>query len=213
MIKSIITSLFSIYALTLSNRRLLQTVHVPTDRPAVTQPGIPSLNTAQYSTVMHCTLPNTDPKGCAGRITSFENAGTNFKLTCSNTGACASATLNFTYVNSMVPRVEQISFSEAFAGYGATVIMDSTQSTTIKQYIDKFECKAWGACKNTNVYLIGGASLNDMDCPQPNFCKNCKVYVCEWGANGERLCGTGKECFIYSCLYIFFVVFFNLKCV
>ncbi len=96
---------------------------------------------------MECTrvLSNTYPAGCAGRITSFQNAGQNFKLKCSNSGACAASTLNFTYVNSMVERVEQISFSQPFAGFNSKIIMDSTQSTR-KQYIDKFECKAQGAC-------------------------------------------------------------------
>eukprot|EP01084_Bolivina_argentea_P262991 444973_1 len=102
-----------------------------------------SLNTPQYSTVMNCVLPNTDAAGCAGRITSFQNAGVNFKLKCTAPGACAGSTFNFTYVNSMVPCVEQISFSEPFAGFRAEIIMDSTQSTTIKHHIDKFECKAW----------------------------------------------------------------------
>eukprot|EP01084_Bolivina_argentea_P258443 435702_1 len=137
--KSIIASLFTIYALVSSDkRRLLQTTVVP-GKPANTfKPVyIPNLTDPSYQTVMECVLPNTDPAGCAGRITAFQNAGQNFKLTCSNVGACAAATLNFTYVNSMVERVEQISFSEAFAGYNAKIIMDSTQSA-MKQYIDKF---------------------------------------------------------------------------
>eukprot|EP01083_Nonionella_stella_P286224 974127_1 len=66
------------------------------------QPTLPNLNAASYNTVMECNLPNTDPASCAGRITSFQNAQQNFKLKCSNSGACASSTLNFTYVNSMV---------------------------------------------------------------------------------------------------------------
>eukprot|EP01084_Bolivina_argentea_P119856 212479_1 len=99
---------------------------------------------------MECNLKNTNPAGCAGRITAFQNAGQNFKLTCSNVGECAAATLNFTYVKSMVERVEQISFSEAFSGYNAKIIMDSTQSE-MKQYIDKFECKAKGACHGATV--------------------------------------------------------------
>eukprot|EP01084_Bolivina_argentea_P258444 435703_1 len=149
--KSIIASLFTIYALASGNRRLLQTagpgVVLPTGLPANTAPAatvpawiaptIPNLNNPSYNTLMECNLKNTNPAGCAGRITAFQNAGQNFKLTCSNVGACAAATLNFTYVNSMVERVEQISFSEAFAGYNAKIIMDSTQSA-MKQYIDKF---------------------------------------------------------------------------
>eukprot|EP01083_Nonionella_stella_P286222 974124_1 len=103
-------------------------------------------------TVMECILPNTDPAGCAARKLSIQNAEQNFKFICSNLGACAYSTLNFTYINSMVERVKQISFSEAFAGYNSTIIMDSTQSTR-KQYIDKFECKAQGACQGATVQL------------------------------------------------------------
>eukprot|EP01084_Bolivina_argentea_P258442 435698_1 len=196
--KSIIASLFTIYALaSATSKRLLLQAQTAAPVATWTPVVIPNGNAPSYSTTMECLLPNTNPMGCAGRITTLQNAGNNFKLKCGVIGSCAASTLNFTYVNSMVERVEQISFSEAFAGYNAKIIMDSTQSTTIKQYINKFECKAWGACEFINVYLIGGASLNHMDCPQPTFCENCKVYVCEWGANGERLCGTGKECFIY----------------
>eukprot|EP01083_Nonionella_stella_P024629 67904_1 len=49
---------------------------------------LPSLNTPQYSTVMNCVLPNTYAAGCAWRITSFQNAGVNFKLKCTAPGAC-----------------------------------------------------------------------------------------------------------------------------
>ncbi len=100
----------------------------------------------------------------------------------------------------MAERVEQITFSEDYAGYGATVTIDSTLSA-VKQYIDKFECKAFGACMNLNIQLIGGASLNDLDCPYPNNCQNCNVHICDWSvaADGSKtlLCGTPKACFFH----------------
>jgi len=102
----------------------------------------------------------------------------------------------FNFNNAYTERVEIISFSEQYAGYGATVIMDSTNSLR-KQYIDKFECKAPGSCMDTTVKLIGGSSLNDVNCAMPHFCSNCNIEVCEYGPMGQLLCGTPKPCFNY----------------
>merc|ERR1712130_212596 len=102
--------------------------------------------------------------------------------------------LKFEYTNALTERVEQISFSQSFAGYGATVIMDSTNSKR-NQKIDKFLCTAPGSCQDTSVKLFGGAGINDVQCALPNYCNNCNIYVCQWGPVGEELCGTGKPCF------------------
>jgi len=210
--KSIIASLFTIYAVLSSGKRLLQQAAIPNlptaTEPAAAQPGtpggwvapvIPSLTGPQYATVMECVLPNTDPAGCAGRNHAIINPSMNFKVKCSEQGACAASTLNFTYVNSMSERVEQVSFSEAFAGYNAKIIMDSTQSPR-NQYLDKFECMAPGACQGVVVQVIGGASVNDVNCPRPEYCSGCEIQDCEWTGppNASPLaCGTGKSCFFY----------------
>eukprot|EP01083_Nonionella_stella_P116037 344515_1 len=208
--KSIIASLFTIYALASGNRRLLQTgapgVVLPTGLPANTAPAatvpawvaptLPNLNNPSYNTIMECNLPNTAVAGCAGRLTSIENAGQNFKMTCSNIGACAASQFTFNFVNSMVERIEQISFSEQFAGYMASVTIDSTNSAR-KQYIDKLECKAQGACQGTTIKAFGGASVNDVKCSMPNYCEGCTVSTCEWGPNGEEICDAPKACYYY----------------
>eukprot|EP00483_Globobulimina_turgida_P000647 UN00647 len=203
MIKTIFASLFAAYSLTSG-----QGVEVPAPGQgagAGSPPGwvpvpIPTGGAAQ-STVLECVLAHTDPAGCAGRATTITNAATNFKMECSNIGACAAAQISFIYENSNAERVEQLCFSEQYAGYGATVIMDSTNSA-IKQYIDKFECKAYGACENVNVKLFGGSSINDVDCGRPEYCSNCNIHECEWGAadaegNRVELCGTPKACFFH----------------
>eukprot|EP00481_Brizalina_sp_1-RS-2013_P000546 TRINITY_DN140_c0_g1_i1.p1 TRINITY_DN140_c0_g1~~TRINITY_DN140_c0_g1_i1.p1 ORF type:complete len:153 (-),score=36.20 TRINITY_DN140_c0_g1_i1:244-702(-) len=152
---------------------------------------------------MECNLPNTDPAGCAGRITSLTNPSNNFKLSCSNMGACAASTLNFTYVNSMVERVEQVSCSEQFACYNSKIIMDSTQSPG-NQYIDKFDCTSPGACQGVVVQMIGGAAVNDVNCARAEYCPDCKIEVCNWdpalppnAAAGNLICGAPKPCFRY----------------
>eukprot|EP00483_Globobulimina_turgida_P010334 UN10354 len=167
MIKTIFASLFAAYSLTSG-----QGVEVPgAGAPGWVPVPIPTGGAAQ-STVMECVLPNTDPAGCAGRDTPITNPATNFKYVCSAIGSCASARISFVYENSHAERVEQICFSEQYAGYNAEVIMDSTNSA-VKQYIDKFECKAYGACENLTVKLFGGSSINDVDCGRPSYCNNC----------------------------------------
>lgn len=225
--KSILAALFTIYSATQSSRLLLQTpVYVPaqatTSAPgtgagagagtgtgtAPAQPGttvwtapiLPSAGPGQSlgaGGAFECVLPNTDPAGCAGRLTSFANAGENFKVKCSNIGSCAASRLEFTYGSgSWVERVEQLLFSEPYAGYGATIVMDSTNSPR-NQYIDKLECKAPNACMDMTVELFGGASVNDIDCAYGNYCPNCNIKICEWTSVGVKLCGTPKPCFRY----------------
>eukprot|EP00483_Globobulimina_turgida_P002656 UN02660 len=203
MIKTIIASVFAVYQLTSGNRLLLQ--QTGNQGGGQGPPGwvpipIPT-GSAQQSTVMECVLANTDPAGCAGRAMTITNAATNFKYTCGNVGACASANITFNFENSNAERVEQISFSEQYAGYNARIVIDSTKSA-VKQYIDKFECKAFGACEGTSVLLFGGSSVNDVDCPYPRFCNNCNIYECQWGPPGAdgvpvELCGTPKACFFH----------------
>eukprot|EP00483_Globobulimina_turgida_P002614 UN02618 len=200
MIKNILVSVFVVYQFTQADRLLLQ-AGIPADTTAAPAPGAPAWvppelpAPAQQSTTMECLLPNTAAAGCAGRLTTINNAAANFKFRCGGRGSCASADIIFNFENSNAERVEQIQFSEDYAGYKATVTIDSTLSS-VKQYIDKFECKSYGACQDTTVQLIGGASLNDVDCPYPSFCANCLIKVCEWEvlAEGQKnlLCGTGK---------------------
>jgi hypothetical protein len=201
MIKTIIASVFAVYQLTSgeNNRLLLQAG--PANPNAVGWVPITLPTNAQQATVMECVLSHLDPAGCAGRATTITNAATNFKFECSNLGACAQANITFNFVNSHAERVEQISFSEQYAGYNAIIVIDSTESA-VKQYIDKFECKAPGACENAQVKCFGGSSVNDVDCPHPNYCTNCFIYECVWGppdAAGIKteLCGTGKACFLH----------------
>eukprot|EP00481_Brizalina_sp_1-RS-2013_P000317 TRINITY_DN10888_c0_g1_i1.p1 TRINITY_DN10888_c0_g1~~TRINITY_DN10888_c0_g1_i1.p1 ORF type:complete len:117 (+),score=21.43 TRINITY_DN10888_c0_g1_i1:149-499(+) len=113
-------------------------------------------------------------------------------------GACAASTLNFTYVNSMVERVELLSCSEQFSCFNAKVIMDSTQSPG-NQYLDIFECKAPGACQGVSLQMIGGASVNDLNCPRAEYCPDCTHEICEWDPalpiGVSLLCGAPKPCF------------------
>eukprot|EP00483_Globobulimina_turgida_P002442 UN02446 len=197
MIK-IIVSVFAFYQLALGNKRLL----LQPGPPAWVPPELPAPAAHAPTTVLECTLPNIDPAGCAGRETTMVNPPTDFKMTCSARGACASAKITYKFVGSGVERVEQMEFSEMYAGYRATVTIDSTESLT-KQYINMLECKAFGACLDTTIILIGGASLNDVDCPEPDFCTNCNVKECVWGAaaaaDGTKplLCDLPKACFGY----------------
>eukprot|EP01084_Bolivina_argentea_P111160 198420_1 len=102
--KSIIPSLFTIYSIESGNRRLLHTagpgVVLPTGGPAnkaaATVPAriaqtLPNQNNTSYNTIIECKLKNTAVAGCAGRLTSLENAGQNFKMRCSKIGACAAS--------------------------------------------------------------------------------------------------------------------------
>eukprot|EP00483_Globobulimina_turgida_P002124 UN02126 len=198
MIK-IIVSLFALYALELSvgNRLLLQaSPPVPgTYVPPWVPPTLP-VTPAAHPSVLECTLPNTDPAGCAGRATKMLNPPNNFVMECSARGACAQAQITFNFVGSAAERVEQVSFSEDYAGYRATVTIDSTQSA-VKQYIDKFECKAFSACLETTVVLIGGAEINDVECPESVFCANCFIKECVWDIAGGLVCDVPKPCFGY----------------
>jgi len=210
-----IVSLFAICALlpsttSYNSRLLLQTAIPPTEpgsgapgnagtgQPADpwTPPPLPPMNSFQVRTTLECTLPNTSPSGCAGRLTAMTNPAENMQVKCAAAGACQGSTLEFTYNNAYTERVEIISFSEQNAGKGATVIMDSTNSLT-KQYIDKFECTAPAACSNAKVRLIGGASLNDVDCSMRNYCQNCNIEFCEYSATGALVCGAPISCFGY----------------
>jgi hypothetical protein len=206
MIKNILASVFAFYQLTQGNRLLLQ-VGIPADTttaaPLVGPPGWVPVTlppaAAQPSTIVECLLDNLNPAGCAGRQTVINNAATNFKFKCGARGACAQAEIIFNFENSHAERVEQIQFSEEYAGYQATITIDSTLSA-VKQYIDKFECKAHGACEGTTIQLIGGASINDVDCPYPSFCTNCNIKECEWVVAAEvrtLACGTPKACFFH----------------
>eukprot|EP01084_Bolivina_argentea_P215723 366305_1 len=100
-----------------SRRRLLQ-------NPAVPSPSVASA-TGLGATEMECILSNKDPAGCAGRTTNMVNPPQNFILKCSAIGSCASSIFNFEYSNALIERIEMILMAAPWAGYGATIVIDS----------------------------------------------------------------------------------------
>eukprot|EP01083_Nonionella_stella_P068072 180502_1 len=170
-----------------AKRRLLQTaVPLPTATEA-TGNGIGNA-AGSGATEMVCILSNKDPAGCAGRTTNMVNPPQNFKLKCAGIGSCASSTFNFEYSNALIERIEMILMAAEWAGYGATIVLDSRGSTGVPQSIDVLECAEIGACQDLVVKLYGGATINDIKCSQMDYCQGCTIKECHINPAGIEVC-------------------------
>merc|ERR1719410_8551 len=127
-------------------------------------PFIPFIPEATQPTLtLECTAPYTMiGKTCAGTIKEFTNPVNEFKIGCTATGACAQTDFIFNYdANYYGERINQIVFSETYAGYMATITLDNQSPYSL--YIDVIKCSAVGACQEMQIRTIG-ASINDMQC-------------------------------------------------
>eukprot|EP01083_Nonionella_stella_P302087 1040143_1 len=170
-------------------RRLLQNAAVPL--PTATETANSAGNAAGAgggATEMECMLSNKDPAGCAGRTTNMVNPPQNFKLKCAGIGSCASSTFNFEFTNPMIERIEMILMAAPWAGYGATIVLDSRGSTGVPQSIDVLECAEIGACQDLVVKLYGGATINDIKCSQVDYCQGCTIKECDINPAGIEVC-------------------------
>merc|ERR1712019_157023 len=120
---------------------------------------------------------------CAGTIKEFTNPVNEFKIGCSATGACAQTDFIFNYdANYYGERINQIVFSETYAGYMSTITLDNQSPYSL--YIDVIKCSAVGACQDMQIRTIGA-------------CQGCQVEICKREANTntgeiEVVCGPKK---------------------
>eukprot|EP01084_Bolivina_argentea_P266491 452012_1 len=132
-----------------AKRRLLQTaVPLPTATEATGNGAGNAAGAGGGATEMECILSNKYPAGCAGRSINMVNPPKNFKLKCATIGSCASSIFNFEYSNALIERIEMILMAAPWAGYGATIVLDSRGSTGVPQSIDVLECAEIGACQD-----------------------------------------------------------------
>jgi len=163
-------------------------------------PFIPSVTAP--SLTLECTAPYTMiGQTCAGTIKEFTNPVNEFKIGCSALGACAQTDFIFNYdANYYGERINQMVFSEQYAGYMSTITVDNQSPYSL--YIDVIKCAAVGACQDMTIRTIG-ASVNDLQCDKTiGACNGCQVEICKREANTntgeiEVVCGPKKSCNLY----------------
>merc|ERR1712151_51622 len=156
-----------------------------------------------------CTVPcmgGQCPNACAGQIDTIVNGMDMFQYVCSAFGSCAQSVINFEYTqNGFVEHIERVSFTEQYAGYGATINVINKQTAKVVK-INKLDCSVATACNNLSVYL-DNADLGDVNCPYPSYCADCMVY--QVGKinpkTGELI---GEPCFYYFFFLLLFVTAF-----
>eukprot|EP00484_Ammonia_sp_Unknown_P023860 CAMPEP_0197034890 /NCGR_PEP_ID=MMETSP1384-20130603/12831_1 /TAXON_ID=29189 /ORGANISM="Ammonia sp." /LENGTH=186 /DNA_ID=CAMNT_0042464861 /DNA_START=65 /DNA_END=625 /DNA_ORIENTATION=+ len=181
----IVSSLLAFIGLSLgANQRSLQ--QATPGQPGV--PFIPQIPAIPQGNPLErlCVLDYTDPASCAGKAEIIMNPGDYFQMDCAARGACAQSTTTFQYDTSSASLyIDAVVFSEEYAGYGATIVVENTRPGN-QVVLNKLECKAPGACQGLTI-ILKNADLNELDCSDPNFCSACFIK--------ENLVDPPKPCF------------------